>query len=618
MTRGTTHAAVGALLALGLLAGSTPHTGGPERTAPPTAAPRLVGYDSCAEALTDLRAAASAVVGPWGFGPSWRTGVDLALPAAGGAVPKTARSAPAHSTTNSHEADAAEPDLVKTDGRRIVTVTSGVLRVVDPATRRVTGRLTVDPPGSRGGGARADLLLHGDRALVLTHPVAPLAERVAPTGPATDDPSGPRLLLVDLAGAPRVLATYRIDGALLDARQTSATARVVVRTAPRLPFSYDERGTDAERTAANRTVIARAGLDAWLPAYEWTAGQARGTGRVGCDRVSRPDTDSGTSLVTVLSFDLGADRLGDGDPVGVAADADLVYGTADALWLAGSRFVPTPWNARGRWARPETTDVYQFDLTGPGRPRYVAAGRVHGVPINQYALSEWQGDLRIATTSDTSVGPVSESAVQVLRRRGDTLERIGQVTGLGRGERIKSVRFLGPTGYVVTFRETDPLYRVDLSDPTAPRVTGELKITGWSAYLHPLPDGRLLGVGQEADRRGRPLGLQVAVFDVRDPQRPVRSAQYHVPGAESIVEFEPHAFLHQPSTGLVALPVDRGVRLLRVTATAVTEVGRVDHEGADLVSRSLLVGDVLWTVSHTGLKATDPTTARSLAWLPST
>ncbi|OON33252.1 hypothetical protein BSA16_01360, partial [Micromonospora sp. Rc5] len=88
------------------------------------------------------------------------------------------------------------------------------------------------------------------------------------------------------------------------------------------------------------------------------------------------------------------------------------------------------------------------------------------------------------------------------------------VTGLGRGERIHSVRYLGPTGHVVTFRRTDPLYTLDLTDPAAPRVTGELKITGYSAYLHPAGPGRLLGVGQEADADGRAQGLQVSLFDV--------------------------------------------------------------------------------------------------------
>ena len=109
----------------------------------------------------------------------------------------------------------------------------------------------------------------------------------------------------------------------------------------------------------------------------------------------------------------------------------------------------------------------------------------------------------------------SSSAVYVLDA--DTLAKVGKVGGLGEGERIYSVRFIGPVGYVVTFRQVDPLYTLDLRDPAAPEVTGELKITGYSAYLHPAGDGRLIGVGQEASEKGRTLGTQVSLFDVSDP-----------------------------------------------------------------------------------------------------
>ncbi|RKN46277.1 beta-propeller domain-containing protein [Micromonospora endolithica] len=633
MKRGTPTTTAGTLLALTLLAGSAALPGGPrdDGTAPPpgpglpTGTTRLVSFDSCAEALTDLRSAAAASVGPWGFvddetaDPIRRGVVPLreagAAEAAGSHGPGEA---PEHSTTNVREAGVDEPDLVKTDGRRIVTVTGGVLRVVDPATRRAVGRLDLAPGRSEVRWQGHDLLLHGDRALVLT-------DRFAPPGVTTGrrvDPAftGAELTLVDLTGDPRVLGTYRIQGRTLDARQTGGTARVVVRSATRIAFpqdlglASDDRGDKA--TAANRVVVAAAGLDAWLPAYEWTAGPQRYTGRVGCDRLSRPERFTGSSMLTVLSFDLNGDRLGDGDPVSVAADAHTVYATGESLYLAGQRELGArPESRRLPWTVDEVaTDIYRFDTSAPGRPRYAAAGSVPGWLVDQYAVSEWQGHLRVATTTGGDERD-SESGVHVLRRESDALVPVGRVTGLGRGERIYSVRYLGDTAYVVTFRRIDPLYTVDLSDPAAPRVTGELKITGYSAYLHPMADGRLLGVGQEADDTGRTQGLQVSLFDVRDPDRPVRLDRWHAPRNMSQAEYDPHAFLHDPATGLVAVPVPDAVRLLRVTGDSVAADGTVPHRGA---IRSLLVRGVLWTVSETGLMATDPATARSLAWLPST
>ncbi|MER5457394.1 beta-propeller domain-containing protein [Micromonospora sp. NPDC002389] len=640
MTRGTkATAAGGTLIALALLAGSM--------SAPPVVTlpigtdglrmmpVGLVSFDSCADALTELRTAAAASVGPYGFGGGWRTFSDRGGAMGAGDVAKGAEALPAptgaapeHSTTNNHEVGVDEPDLVKTDGRRIVTTTGGVLRVVDPVNRQITGELDLTDGHERLRWTDQRLLLLRDRALVLTE-----ATRATTTGVASrirgpfDDT---RLVLVDLSGAPRVLGTYRVQGRTVDARLTGTTARVVVNSGLRLEFPYDRTGSDRERTARNREVIARAGIEAWLPEYEWTAGAERHTGRIGCDRLSRPERMTGTSTLTVLSFDLATDRLGDGDPVGVVADASTVYGTATSLYLAGRRPAVDPARSRPS-ADDEVTEIHQFDTAAPGRPRFVASGTVPGWLINQYALSEWDGHLRVATTTGDvwggrAEGRTSESAVRVLRREGGSLVPAGMVGGLGRGERIYSVRYLGPVAYVVTFRQTDPLYSLDLTDPGAPRVTGELKITGYSGYLHPLPEGRLLGVGQEADTRGRTQGVQVSLFDVRDPGRPYRLDQWHLPRGWSGAEHDPHAFLYRPDSGLVALPVDAGIRLLRVGGDTIREIGEVTHPATDRegrrmgapVRRSLVIGDVLWTVSDTGLRATDPTTARSIGWIATT
>ncbi|MFF5217799.1 beta-propeller domain-containing protein [Micromonospora sp. NPDC000442] len=638
MKRGTKVATTGgSLVVLALLAGSMAVSQPPPTAPGPTGAPMvpvgLVSFDSCADALTELRAAATASVGPYGL-----AGDEVLTAALGGAesMARTFAGAPAdaagrdaganYSTTNNHEADADEPDLVKTDGRRIVTVTGGVLRVVDPVSRRVTGRLDLAGGREELRWQEHRLLLLGDRALVLAEDPPRPADALR----SIRRPGGTRLLLIDLTGRPLVLGTYRIQGSTVDARLTGDWARVAVRAPARLEFPLASEGTDQVRTERNRKVIAEAGVEAWLPEYEWTAGPERHTGRIGCDRLSRPDRMTGAATLTVLSFDLTSDRLGDGDPVSVAADADTVYGTATSLYLAGQR--PAPITGLPRW-RPSPaepiTDIYQFDTAAPGRPRFLAAGSVPGRLINQYALSDWAGHLRVATTTGEfrDDGTASESAVRVLRRDDGALVPVGVVGGLGRGERIYSVRYLGPVAYVVTFRQTDPLYALDLADPTAPRVTGELKITGYSAYLHPLPEERLLGVGQEADRQGRTKGVQVSLFDVRDPGRPDRLDQWHLPGGWSHAEHDPHAFLYRPDTGLVALPVDAGVRLLRVSDDTISEIGEVTHPvGSDHgrrqwgppVRRSLMVGDVLWTVSEAGLRATDPASARSLAWIAAT
>jgi uncharacterized secreted protein with C-terminal beta-propeller domain len=613
---------------------------GPEPGRPPETTPgalRLVAFDSCGEALRGLTSAADPYVGPYGLlGPANGSGSAVARADSAGASGPTAPSsaAPQHSTTTVHEAGVDEPDLVKTDGRRMVSLVGGRLRVLDLASHRVTV-----VPGIPAG-EPTQLLLHGDRALVVV-PFGAGGWRRPP-----DRPAGARFLLVDLTGAGRILDRLTVDGMFVDARQVGGVARLVVRSGPRLRFLPPDgrRSPDAARTE-NRRVVARSTVEDWLPRYELDSDGMRQQGRlVDCARVTHPAAYSGTSMLTVLTVDLGG-RLGTGDPVGIVADGDVVYGTATSLYVAaneGFAGVPGPdWGPapRPRGGSPRT-DLHKFDLAGAGPPRYVASGSVAGGLLDQYALSEHDGRLRVATTVDLGDsgdaccdGPTrTESAVTVLAQRGDRLVQVGRLGGLGQGERIYAVRFLGPVGYVVTFRQTDPLYTVDLHDPERPRVVGELKISGYSAYLHPVGGTALLGVGQEATREGRRLGTQVSLFDIGHPARPRRTAQYHLAAGHSEVEFDPHAFLYWPASGLAVMPVmvpyldpgpgtltgpaGAGALVLRVKDGTLDHLGMVRHPGGSVIRRALVAGDTLWTVSDAGARAVSTTDLAGQAWVP--
>ncbi len=252
-------------------------------------------------------------------------------------------------------------------------------------------------------------------------------------------------------------------------------------------------------------------MDDWLPGYTLKTGGSTNSGRlVDCSAVSRPETEPGTpghtgvSTLSVLSFDLNRE-LGTGSPVTVAADADTVYASASNLFVTANYQTPYDTSRRGTstGGQPRTA-IYQFDISGNGAPRHVSSGDVDGALLNQYSLSEYGGHLRVATTikrvmqtnfgrderysfdgpadavprTDVAPSATTESAVTVLALGGPELRQVGRAGGLGRGERIYAVRFTGAVGYVVTFRQTDPLYTLDLSDPASPRVLGELKING--------------------------------------------------------------------------------------------------------------------------------------------
>ncbi|HEV2258912.1 MAG TPA: beta-propeller domain-containing protein [Streptosporangiaceae bacterium] len=636
---------------------------------------RLASFHGCGEELAALRKAAEASVGPYGL-PGLATsanGVAYPVAAAGAgtaAAAPAAAAVPAYSGTNDYVAGVDEPDLVKTDGRRIVTVASGVLEVIDAASRTVTGRLDLSATGQDMAYEPANLLLSGDHALVLASG-GPVAGGAAGSGGFPQPVDRSRLLLVDLAGRPSVMSSYTIEGSLIDARQIGPAVRVVIGSRPRLNFPAQPGSTsDAQRVAANQAVISRAALDAWLPQYEQTSGGVTSTGHIACSAVSRPATYSGANLLTVLTFDLSSDALGSGDGVSIVADGNTVYGTNTSLyvadderWLAEAASAGRGMSAEGAAgasgsaAIGQQTDIYRFDITKPGPPRFAAGGSVPGYLIDQYALSEWQGYLRIATTTGTSWaladGPPTDaqtsfSAVYVLSTRGPVMRLAGHLTGLGRTERIYSVRFMGPVGYVVTFRQTDPLYTVDLSDPAQPRVRGSVALTGYSAYLHPASATRLIGIGRQADAMGHVGGTQVSLFDVSDLGAPTRLATFALDAAVSSAEFDPHAFLYWPGAHLMVVPLQAtgmaagapappggvaqspaapqsGALVLRIGDSGITETGFITqpdttntpgYPGYPPIERSLIIGQTLWTISTAGAMASDLTTLRQQEWIP--
>ena len=642
---------------------------------------RLTSFHGCGEELAALRKAAEASVGPYGLPglassvngtvyPAAAAGAAHAAAGAGAAAPAAV---PAYSGTNDYVAGVDEPDLVKTDGRRIVTVANGVLEVIDAASRTVTGRLDLSAPGEDMAYQPANLLLSGDHALVLTS-AGPVAGGAAGSGDSAQPVYGSRLLLVDLAGRPSVMSSYTIEGSLIDARQIGPAVRVVISSQPRLNFpAQPESTSNTQRVAANQAVVSRAGLDAWLPQYEEMSGGATSTGHIACSAVSRPATYSGANLLTVLTFDLTLDALGSGDGVSIVADGNTVYSTDTSLYVAGDeRWLAEaatadagpgmPAGGAGstpgrRAAIGQQTDIYRFDITSPGPPRFAGGGSVPGYLIDQYALSEWQGYLRIATTTGTSWaladGPpadaqASSSAVYVMSTRGPVMRLAAHVAGLGLTERIYSVRFMGPVGYVVTFRQTDPLYTVDLSDPARPRVRGSVALTGYSAYLHPASGTRLIGIGRQADAMGHVGGTQVSLFDVSDLAAPTRLATFALAGAISRAEFDPHAFLYWPGSHLMVVPLQvtgpvagapvtpgvaaqspdgpqPGALVLRISDSGITETGFITqpdttnttgYPGFSPIERSLVIGQTLWTISTAGAMASDLTTLRQQGWVP--
>lgn len=281
------------------------------------------------------------------------------------------------------------------------------------------------------------------------------------------------------------------------------------------------------------------------------------------ENLYHPTDPDGFGVVYVASVDVDDDASF--SAVGVVAEPGLIYSSRNALYLTDTNY-DFSGNLR------ETTDVYKFAYAGRGATP-TSTGTIPGRILNQYSMSEYrhadQKDyLRVAST----VGPTfsfidgqtlsqSSNNVYVLGETEGTLNVTGRVENLAPGETIQAARFLGGRGYVVTFLQTDPLFILDLSEPTAPQLLGELKVPDFSTFLVPMDENHLLAVGQHVAETGTfgPGGVQLSIFDVTNPAQPALMDKVVIgdegDGAYSEALYNPKAFTYFASRGLVALPI---------------------------------------------------------------
>jgi hypothetical protein len=285
-----------------------------------------------------------------------------------------------------------------------------------------------------------------------------------------------------------------------------------------------------ELRAANTVAIQQASVADFLPSISdtWYPGGAPVTTQTllsECDDLYLSQTGEGKSFLSLASFALGSSA-----PVTAAtilSRPGAVYASSDSLYVAVRHYAAY----MGGWFWPEeegleeATTVHKFAFTPGGTGSvYAASGVVKGRLLNQFSMDEHQGVLRVATTTGHLPSPDVHSTVTTLVEQGPRLEELGRVDHLAPSEDIRSVRFNGDVGFVVTFKKTDPLYVLDLDDPAAPVVRGELKIPGFSTYMHLMDDTHLLTMGYDADDQGGFAwfqGIQLQVIDVSDLANPV-------------------------------------------------------------------------------------------------
>jgi inhibitor of cysteine peptidase len=232
----------------------------------------------------------------------------------------------------------------------------------------------------------------------------------------------------------------------------------------------------------------------------------------------------------------------------------MMGGTSDMYVSASNIYIVSPTYSQNQY----TTNIYRININ-QATMTLQAKGTVWGNPINQYAMDEYNGNFRIATTtwfndnsttSDGAVFKVNRQMNSIYVLNAD-LTVIGKLEGFKMDESIYSVRFMSTKCYIVTFKQVDPFFVIDMSNPNAPKVTGELKIPGYSSYLYPIDENHIIGLGKENST------LKLSLFDVTNVNAPTETAKYIVDSSysDSPALYDPHAFLFDAQRQLLVIPV---------------------------------------------------------------
>jgi len=553
------------------------------------------------------------------------------------------------SGTNTQVNGVDEADFVETDGQYLYVAHNGQLQIVG-------ADLTVAYQTSLSGNVVGQFLA-GDRLTVITQSgyswYGPMVRMAWGPWWAIDPQTTVTVYDVTDRTAPTVVTQTMFDGRYQEARSVDGVVYLVLQRGLDLPApNYTDTPVTPDTSEPvdgqadllmkpgrwEPTITAYRTYETWdqyvarvgdeivglsLPhAYSVDAeGNSVDLGVVaGATDIVRPHTEGAQSVLTLVSVDSSSSGSAFADSVGamVASGNNTVYMTQGALYVGTQEYQYTDTGSS------DNTRIDRFVIAGT-QVAWQASGVVSGTLLNQFAMEEHDGYLNVATHTNASElingtpSTRNDNGVYVLDTAGDTLDVVGSLTGLAPGEHLYAARFVGDTAYLVTFLQTDPLFAIDLSDPTAPTLLGELIIPGFSNYLQSVGEGLLLGIGQEREAGSWNTNVHATLFDVSDPTKLTEITRQflteNTQWSSSDAQFDHHALLYSAEDGLLVVPVyasgydpqtgvyrsEQLLKVMRVTASGIEVLGEIRTDQS--VFRTVRIGDVLYAISDTSVTA---------------
>jgi inhibitor of cysteine peptidase len=518
-----------------------------------------------------------------------------------------------YSTTNIQVAGVDEADIVKTDRQFIYLASENtifIIKAYPPEEAQVLSKIELDE-------TVVGLFINGDRLIVLENQGGIYATKeywAEDTGPVVPTEPETCVKVYDVSDreSPTLKREIAVDGEYVGTRMVGDYVYAIV---SKPAYEQDDE------VSLPKIDLGNGATD--IPAWEIYK----------CDV-----EDYGYMFTTIVAVNSQKDDE-------EAARQTLLIGASSNLYVSLENIYITS----TRWlsdSGSEETAVHRIHIA-EGEIEYQASGEFPGRVLNQFSIDEYQGVFRVATTTWEQAGSLrgatSQNNLYVLDAN---LDIVGKLENLAPRESIYSARFMGERCYLVTFQKVDPLFVIDLRDPYNPKVLGELKITGYSDYLHPYDENHIIGIGKEAVEAVEGdfawyQGVKIALFDVSDVENPKEVAKYEIGdrGTDSEALRDHKAFLFDKSKGLLVLPillaqidpskypypdpsaygdyVWQGAYVFDISLEGGLQLeGRVTHYenddalkqegyyfgGPESVQRSLYIGDVLYTISQAKIK----------------
>ena len=571
-----------------------------------------------------------------------------------GASPSSSAGPKDYTTTNNQVAGVDEADFVKNDGTRIFVLSGQALYAVKswPAeSTALAGKLAIE-------GYPRELFLDGaDRAVVFSSLYRWYPLSSAPVqGPecVTLDcgywySNTVKVTVVDVSDLANLKVRYEyfLPGQYSSGRKIGSSVRVLLSNgfdfppgvkwypeyesglyedAARLRAAFDKIIADNERLIRAQTLVE------WVPASRLRQNQETTTIPQPCTSFYRANAPTRLGTISVATINLASQSL---DRSTILAEPGEVYASEKSLYLATRHW--WWWPAPGQH---DVTYIHKFDLTNPDVAPYLASGVVDGHIVDQFSMDEaTSGHFRIVTTVANRVADATAwwgrleltNRLTVLQEQSGALDRVGSSGDFAPGETAMASRIIGDKGFVVTYRQVDPLFTFDLKDPNTPTLVAALTVPGLSTYMHPLDDAHLLSIGVSGSGT-----VQLAMFDVSDLAHPRQTFVEAVGDSSGWSEagYEHKAFNFFPAKKLLAIPfaswkagttsgdafwsgftsdlrvysVETGTGFTARGALTVSDLYEVQHFAdwtyywAPSVRRSVMADDFVYAISDSGIR----------------